>query len=92
MLLNYLWKYLKTKKLWKQSWFYNANSTGFQFIEDNSKQWTYRVQAKFGYKSPLITTTFMEPEVILPPLLPGLPLMKLIATKMEFVLTNRFSN
>jgi hypothetical protein len=28
----------------------------------------------------------------LPPLLPGLPLMKLIATKMEFVLTNRFSN
>ena len=34
-----------------KSWFYNANvATGFQFIEDNSKQWTYRVQAKFGYK------------------------------------------
>jgi hypothetical protein len=52
MLLNYLWKYLKTKKLEAKSWFYNANlATGFQFIEDNSKQWTYRVQAKFGYKS-----------------------------------------
>lgn len=34
-----------------KAWFYNANvATGFQFIEDNSKQWTYRVQAKFGYK------------------------------------------
>lgn len=33
------------------SWFYNANlATGYQFIEDNSKQWTYRVQAKLGYK------------------------------------------
>jgi len=34
-----------------KAWFYNANvATGFQFIEDNSKQWTYRVQTKFGYK------------------------------------------
>jgi hypothetical protein len=39
-------KYLEQKKS-----LYNANlATGFQFIEDNSKQWTYRVQAKFGYK------------------------------------------
>ncbi|CAM4133866.1 MULTISPECIES: tetratricopeptide repeat protein [Flavobacterium] len=31
--------------------FYNVNAaTGFQFIEDNEKQWTYRVQAKLGYK------------------------------------------
>lgn len=33
------------------SWFYNVNlATGFIFIADNSKQLTYRVQAKFGYK------------------------------------------
>jgi hypothetical protein len=25
-------------------------SDGYQFIEDDSKQWTYRLQAKFGYK------------------------------------------
>lgn len=31
--------------------FFNANlATGYQFIEDNSKQWTYRIQAKLGYK------------------------------------------
>ncbi|WP_369752999.1 tetratricopeptide repeat protein [Flavobacterium sp. WC2409] len=43
---------LKDEKIVEaKSWFYNANvATGFQFIEDNSKQWTYRVQAKFGYK------------------------------------------
>lgn len=43
---------LKDEKIAEvKSWFYNANvATGFQFIEDNSKQWTYRVQAKFGYK------------------------------------------
>ncbi|WP_338376977.1 tetratricopeptide repeat protein [uncultured Flavobacterium sp.] len=34
-----------------KSIFYNVNAaTGFQFIEDNDKQWTYRVQAKLGYK------------------------------------------
>lgn len=34
-----------------KSIFYNINAaTGYQFIEDNDKQWTYRVQAKFGYK------------------------------------------
>lgn len=34
-----------------KSWFYNVNAaSGFQFIEDNDKQWTYRVQTKFGYK------------------------------------------
>ncbi|MBC5836941.1 tetratricopeptide repeat protein [Flavobacterium muglaense] len=33
------------------SWYYNANlATGYQFIEDDSKQWTYRIQAKVGYK------------------------------------------
>ena len=43
---------LKDEKIVEaKSWFYNANvATGFQFIEDNSKQWTYRVQTKFGYK------------------------------------------
>jgi Flp pilus assembly protein TadD len=43
---------LKDEKTTKtKSWFYNANlATGYQFIEDDSKQWTYRVQAKFGYK------------------------------------------
>ncbi|VXB21624.1 Tetratricopeptide repeat-containing protein [Flavobacterium sp. 9AF] len=31
--------------------FYNLNgATGFQFIEENDKQWTYRVQGKLGYK------------------------------------------
>ena len=31
--------------------FYSLNAaTGFQFIEDNEKQWTYRIQMKFGYK------------------------------------------
>ena len=34
-----------------KSIFYNVNAaTGFQYIEDNDKQWTYRIQAKFGYK------------------------------------------
>ena len=34
-----------------KSWFYNANvATGYQFIENNEKQLTYRVQAKLGYK------------------------------------------
>ncbi|NHN26612.1 tetratricopeptide repeat protein [Flavobacterium jejuense] len=34
-----------------KSVFYNVNAaTGFQYIEDNDKQWTYRVQAKLGYK------------------------------------------
>ena len=34
-----------------KSIFYNVNAaTGFQFIEDGDKQWTYRIQAKFGYK------------------------------------------
>jgi tetratricopeptide (TPR) repeat protein len=34
-----------------KSWFYNATGAlGYQFIEDNEKQLTYRVQARFGYK------------------------------------------
>ena len=34
-----------------KSIFYNVNAaTGFQFIEDDEKQWTYRIQAKLGYK------------------------------------------
>lgn len=34
-----------------KSWFYNANfATGYQFIEDDKQQWTYRMQAKVGYK------------------------------------------
>ncbi|WPR72518.1 hypothetical protein SLW70_05100 [Flavobacterium sp. NG2] len=43
---------LKDEKITEvKSWFYNANlATGYQFIEDNSKQWTYRIQAKFGYR------------------------------------------
>lgn len=43
---------LKDEKIAKvNSWYYNANvATGYQFIEDDSKQWTYRVQAKVGYK------------------------------------------
>lgn len=43
---------LKDEKIAKvNSWFYNANlATGYQFIENNDKQWTYRVQAKLGYK------------------------------------------
>jgi predicted Zn-dependent protease len=33
------------------SWYYNANmATGYQFIENDSKQWTYRLQGKIGYK------------------------------------------
>jgi hypothetical protein len=43
MLSNYL-EILKDEKIVEaKSWFYNANvATGFQFIEDNSKQWTYK--------------------------------------------------
>lgn len=43
---------LKDEQIAKaKSWFYNANlATGYQFIENNDKQWTYRVQAKLGYK------------------------------------------
>ena len=34
-----------------KSWFYGLNAaSGFQFIEDLEKQFTYRVQAKLGYK------------------------------------------
>ncbi len=34
-----------------KNWFYTINaSTGFQSIEKNSKQFTYRVQSKLGYK------------------------------------------
>lgn len=34
-----------------KSWFYNVNAAvGYQFIEDNDKQLTYRIQARFGYK------------------------------------------
>lgn len=33
------------------SWFYNLNAAlGYQFIEDNDKQLTYRIQARLGYK------------------------------------------
>ena len=43
---------LKSEQLAEaNSWFYHLNvATGFQFIEDFDKQWTYRVQAKLGYK------------------------------------------
>jgi tetratricopeptide (TPR) repeat protein len=43
---------LKDEKIIEsKSWFYNANlATGYQFIEDNTKQWTYRIQGKLGYK------------------------------------------
>ncbi|OCB78471.1 tetratricopeptide repeat protein [Flavobacterium crassostreae] len=43
---------LKDEKIAKpKSWFYHANlATGFQFIEDNDRQWTYRIQTKLGYK------------------------------------------
>ena len=43
---------LKDEKIAEvNSWYYNANlATGYQFIEDDSKQWTYRVQVKLGYK------------------------------------------
>jgi Tfp pilus assembly protein PilF len=35
----------------KNEWFYELTAaTGFQFIEDNEKQSTYRVQGKLGYK------------------------------------------
>ncbi|AWG20459.1 hypothetical protein FFWV33_02400 [Flavobacterium faecale] len=34
-----------------KSWFYHANvASGFQFKESDAKEWTYRVQAKLGYK------------------------------------------
>jgi Tfp pilus assembly protein PilF len=34
-----------------KSWFYNLNAAlGYQFIEDNDKQLTYRIQARLGYK------------------------------------------
>jgi tetratricopeptide (TPR) repeat protein len=34
-----------------KSWFYNLNAAlGYQFIEDNEKQLTYRIQARLGYK------------------------------------------
>ena len=34
-----------------KSWFYNLNAAlGYQFIEDNEKQSTYRIQARLGYK------------------------------------------
>jgi hypothetical protein len=58
-----------------KSWFYNANlATGFQFIEDNSKQWTYRVQAKFGYKSDRLLHNVYGTRSNIAPLLPqGLP-------------------
>lgn len=44
--------FLKDENITKvKSIFYNVNAaTGFQFIEDGDKQWTYRIQAKFGYK------------------------------------------
>lgn len=43
---------LKDEQIAKaKSLFYNANlATGYQFIENNDKQWTYRIQAKLGYK------------------------------------------
>ncbi|WP_370402844.1 tetratricopeptide repeat protein [Tenacibaculum dicentrarchi] len=35
----------------KKEWFYELTAaTGFQFIENNKKQSTYRIQAKLGYK------------------------------------------
>jgi tetratricopeptide (TPR) repeat protein len=44
--------FLKDEKITEnKSWFYNANAAlGYQFIEDNEKQLTYRIQARLGYK------------------------------------------
>ena len=44
--------FLKDEKIaLNKSWFYNVNAAvGYQFIEDNDKQLTYRIQARFGYK------------------------------------------
>ncbi len=43
---------LKDEKITNpKNWFYGLSAaTGFQFIEDNKKQSTYRLQAKLGYK------------------------------------------
>ncbi|MDY0781506.1 tetratricopeptide repeat protein [Tenacibaculum sp. IB213877] len=43
---------LKDEKITKRkNWFYGlSGATGYQFIEDDEKQLTYRVQAKLGYK------------------------------------------
>ena len=43
---------LKDENIVKESeWFYGVNlATGYQFINDDEKQSTYRVQGKFGYK------------------------------------------
>ncbi len=43
---------LKDENIVKESeWFYGLNlATGYQFINDDEKQSTYRVQGKFGYK------------------------------------------
>jgi thioredoxin-like negative regulator of GroEL len=44
--------FLKDEKITEnKSWFYNINAAlGYQFIEDNEKQLTYRIQARLGYK------------------------------------------
>jgi len=44
--------FLKDEKITlNKSWYYNVTAAlGYQFIEDNEKQLTYRVQARFGYK------------------------------------------
>ncbi|TYP96713.1 tetratricopeptide repeat protein [Tenacibaculum adriaticum] len=43
---------LKDEKITKpKNWFYGLNgASGFQFIEDNKRQLTYRIQSKIGYK------------------------------------------
>ncbi len=43
---------LKDEDIAKESnWFYGANlATGYQFIDENEKQNTYRIQTKIGYK------------------------------------------
>ena len=44
--------FLKDEKIaLSKCWFYNVNAAvGYQFIEENDKQLTYRIQARFGYK------------------------------------------
>jgi hypothetical protein len=52
MLLNCFWKYLRTEERNCKVLVLQLNVTGFQFIEDNSKQWTYRRKRNLAIGSP----------------------------------------
>ncbi|OUR94599.1 hypothetical protein A9Q87_02895 [Flavobacteriales bacterium 34_180_T64] len=48
LFVNFLKDELTTES---NDWFYELTAaSGFQFIEDDDKQWTYRFQGEFGYK------------------------------------------